>query len=56
MTTKQGQRMRMVSCTRCETRTWLAADGSVMSSDEVFRIAAGDPQFELKAAPRQPSR
>lgn len=55
MTTKQGRRMRLVSCTRCETRTWLSEDGSLMSSDDVFRIAAGDPDFELKPAPRKPS-
>lgn len=52
MTTKQGRRMRMVSCTRCETRTWLSEDGSLMSNDDVFRVAAGDPAFELKPARR----
>lgn len=55
MTTKQGRRMRMVSCPRCETRTWLTEDGSPLGSDDVYRIAAGDPEFELKPAPRKAS-
>lgn len=44
MKLKSGQTLRMISCTRCETRSW-TADGEPMELDDVLRLTSGDPDF-----------
>jgi hypothetical protein len=44
MTAKNKQVLTMVSCPKCETRSWYA-DGSPVSKDEVLKITANDPEF-----------
>lgn len=44
MAVKNGQRLRMSSCTKCEARTW-TADGVPVTRDEVLKITADDPDF-----------
>ena len=61
MTTKSGQVLTMVSCTRCEARTWFA-DGRRLDMKDVLKATSGDPDFEVTPAarrtpaPRRPSR
>ena len=50
MTTKTGRQLSLLSCTRCETRSW-TADGQPVSRDEVLRLTAGDPDFVVTPAP-----
>lgn len=45
MKAKTGQQLTMLSCPRCETRTWLA-DGVAVPMEEVLKITSGDPEFE----------
>ena len=47
MKVKSGQTLTFVSCTRCETRSWLA-DGVPVPMEEVLKITAGDPDFTVK--------
>jgi DNA-directed RNA polymerase subunit RPC12/RpoP len=44
MTVKNGQILSMVSCTRCESRSWYA-DGMPVTTDEVLKITADNPEF-----------
>jgi hypothetical protein len=44
MTAKNKQVLTMVSCPKCETRSWYA-DGTPVSMQEVLRITANDPEF-----------
>lgn len=46
MTTKAGRVLTMRSCPRCESRSWLA-DGAPVSSDDILRLTADDPDFAL---------
>ena len=59
MSVKSGQVLTMVSCSRCETRTWFA-DGEPISMDDVLKITSGNPQFvvnpSLRAPKNAPSR
>lgn len=47
MKVKGGQTLTMLSCTRCETRSWLA-DGAPVSMADVLKITAGDPDFVVQ--------
>jgi DNA-directed RNA polymerase subunit RPC12/RpoP len=44
MKLKSGQTLRMISCTRCEPRSW-TADGEHVGLDDVLRLTSGDPDF-----------
>jgi hypothetical protein len=59
MQVKSGQVLTMVSCPRCETRTW-CADGQQISMDDVLKITSGNPDFvvnpSLRAPKNAPSR
>jgi hypothetical protein len=44
MTAKNKQVLTMVSCPKCETRSWYA-DGTPVSMEEVLRITSNDPEF-----------
>lgn len=44
MKAKTGQQLTMLSCPRCEARTWLA-DGVAVPMEEVLKITSGDPEF-----------
>lgn len=55
MTSKTGQRLALLSCSRCETRTW-TADGQPVSREEVLRITAGDPDFVMTPVPARVRR
>src|SRR4051812_4007030 len=44
MSAKNGQVLTMVSCPKCETRSWYA-DGTAVTMDEVLKITANDPEF-----------
>jgi hypothetical protein len=43
----------MVSCSRCETRTW-CADGEPISMDDVLKITSGNPEFVVTPSARAP--
>lgn len=47
MKAKDGQRLSMLSCTRCEKRSWLA-DGEPISTRDALKPAAGDPNFAMR--------
>lgn len=53
MTVKSGQVLTMVSCSRCETRTWFA-DGEPVSMDEVLKITSGNPDLVIEPSTRAP--
>jgi len=53
MTVKSGQVLTMVSCSRCETRTWFA-DGQPISMDDVLKITSGNPEFVVNPSTRAP--
>ena len=53
MTVKSGQVLTMVSCSRCETRTWFA-DGEPVSMDEVLKITSGNPDLVIEPSARAP--
>lgn len=55
MTTTAGRRLSLLSCTRCETRTW-TADGQPVSREEVLRLTAGNPDFVVTPAPARARR
>lgn len=58
MKVKSGQSLTMLSCTRCESRTWLS-DGVPVTLDQVLKITAGQPDFVIQpgtAAKRRTSR
>ena len=44
MQAKNGQVLTMLSCPRCETRSWYA-DGTPVTMQEVLKITANDPEF-----------
>ena len=44
MKVKSGQTLTMLSCSTCETRTWLA-DGEPVPVADILKITAGDPDF-----------
>ena len=44
MTAKNKQLLTMVSCPKCETRSWYADDTPV-TMQEVLKITANDPEF-----------
>ena len=44
MTAKNKQVLTMVSCPKCETRSWYA-DGAPVTMQEVLKITANDPEF-----------
>ena len=50
MTAKNKQVLTMVSCPKCETRTWYA-DGTPVTKDEVLKITANDPEFVVVPSP-----
>jgi hypothetical protein len=50
MTVKTGQVLAMLSCPKCESRTWYA-DGTPVTKDEVLRITANDPEFVVVPSP-----
>jgi hypothetical protein len=50
MTVGGGQTLTLLSCSRCETRSWLA-DGEPVSMDDVLKITAGDPDFTVSPSP-----
>jgi hypothetical protein len=45
-----GQTLTMLSCGRCENRTWLA-DGQPISTSDVLKLTAGDPDFVVTPSP-----
>jgi hypothetical protein len=47
MRAKGGQLLTMLSCTRCESRVWLA-DGQPVVMSEVLKLTAGDPEFAVQ--------
>lgn len=55
MAAKDGTRLTLMSCTRCETRTW-AADGEPVTREEMLRITAGDPDFVVTPSPARTRR
>jgi hypothetical protein len=55
MTVKTGQVLTMLSCPRCEARTWLA-DGKPVSKDEVLKLTSGDADFVMTAPATKPRR
>lgn len=46
MKVKSGQTLTMLSCSACETRSWLA-DGEPVEMADVLKITAGDPDFTV---------
>ena len=50
MKVKSGQTLAMLSCPKCESRTW-TADGTPVTKEEVLRITANDPQFVVVPSP-----
>jgi DNA-directed RNA polymerase subunit RPC12/RpoP len=50
MTVKSGQVLTMVSCPKCESRSWYA-DGTPVSKEEVLKITANDPEFVVVPSP-----
>jgi hypothetical protein len=44
MVAKNDQVLTMLSCPKCETRSWYA-DGSPVTMQEVLKITANDPEF-----------
>jgi hypothetical protein len=44
MTAKNQQLLTMLSCPKCETRSWYA-DGVPVTMQEVLKITANDPEF-----------
>ncbi len=55
MKVASGRVLAMSSCTRCETRTW-TADGEPVSRDEVLKITAGNPDFQVVPNAPKPRR
>lgn len=57
MTNKSGQVLTMLSCTRCEARSWLV-DGQQIGRDDVLKLTSGDPDFVMvpSVQPRRASR
>jgi hypothetical protein len=55
MTVGSGTTLTLLSCSRCEGRTWLA-DGELISMDEVLKLTSGDPDFAVAASPRKQRR
>jgi hypothetical protein len=55
MTVKSGAVLTMLSCPRCETRSWLA-DGEPVSKDDVLRMTSGDADFVMTAPAKKPRR
>ena len=53
MTVKPDRVLTMVSCSRCETRTWFA-DGEQISMDDVLKITSGNPDFVVNPSARAP--
>jgi len=53
MTVKPDRVLTMVSCSRCETRTWFA-DGEQISMDDVLKITSGNPEFVVNPSTRAP--
>lgn len=51
MSVKAGPAITMLSCTACESRTWLI-DGVPSSVDAVLAAAAGDADFVLAPSKR----
>lgn len=51
MTVKAGPELTLLSCSRCETRTWLV-DGEPAGVEAVLAAAAGDPSFVLEPSRR----
>lgn len=41
-----GQTLTMVSCSGCETRTWLSG-GKPVPMEDVLKITSGDPEFVI---------
>ena len=50
ITSKAGQRLSLMSCTRCESRTW-TADGEPVTREQMLSITAGDPDFVMTPSP-----
>ena len=46
MTVKGGQELTMLSCGRCEARSWLS-DGAPVSKSDVLKLTSGDPDFAV---------
>ena len=52
MTVASGSVLTMISCNRCEARTWLA-DGEPVAIADVLKITADDPDFVVTPAARK---
>ncbi|MCW2573265.1 MAG: hypothetical protein JWO88_3323 [Frankiales bacterium] len=50
MTAKNNQVLTMLSCPKCETRSWYA-DGTPVTMQEVLQITANDPEFVVMPSP-----
>lgn len=47
MRNKGGPQMTMLSCPRCENRTWLA-DGELVSNEQALAVVSGREDFTLR--------
>lgn len=52
MTVRTGETLSLVSCPRCETRTWFADDDPI-SRDDLYRLASGKDDFTLSPSKRR---
>lgn len=50
MKVRGGQTLTMLSCSGCETRSWLA-DGQPVSTSDVLKLTNGDPDFTVTPSP-----
>ncbi|MBK5306137.1 MAG: hypothetical protein JJD92_05565 [Frankiaceae bacterium] len=55
MKVKGGQALTMLSCGRCEARSWLS-DGEPVSKSDVLKLTAGDPDFTVVPSPKTQRR
>ena len=53
MNAKNGTPLTMVSCRRCEQRTWYA-DGEPVLLRDMLRMTNGAADFELETSSRRP--
>ena len=47
---KDGHTLTMLSCPRCESRTWFA-DGEPVERTDVLKLSAGNPDFVMSPSP-----
>jgi hypothetical protein len=55
MTTRTGQVLTMLSCPRCELRTW-TSDGEPVPMDQVLKLTSGNPDFAMSENDGKPRR